>query len=279
MNVKMYFVMLVMGVSAWTLQSCDNDDDGLRMVSSALTNSLETRHPGANRVEWEAEMGYYVADFHEDGWEKSAWFTPDGVWQLTETEIRFTDLPAAVQTDFRNGWYASWQVEDVDKLERPEAEDVYVIGVEQGNQDVDLHYTADGILVKETGNGGSQGGVDYLPSQVPDGILSFIDERYPGARIVETDREMNGYEVDIVHEGLGKDVVFDMNGEWTYTSWEIRLSEIPETVKGAALAQYPGYRLDDADYVENSVESYYLLELESGGREVMVKVAPDGVVL
>ena len=37
-----------------------------------------------------------MADFHEDNFEKEAWFTKDGVWQMTETDLRYADLPAPV---------------------------------------------------------------------------------------------------------------------------------------------------------------------------------------
>ena len=262
MKLKVFLAMLVMGVSAWTLQSCDNDDDDDWVtVPAELTRSLADKHPQATRVEWEAEGGYYVADFYEDGWEKSA-----------ETELRFMDLPDAVQTAFRNGGYATWEIEDVDRVERPDREVVYVIEVEQFDQEVDLFYTADGILVKDdTGTGGgNQGGSDYLPSVTVDDFQAFLDERYPGARIIELDREMNGYEVDIVHEGRGKEVIFDLDGNWVMTSWDIRLVEVPEVVKNAALAQY---------FVETPSASYYLIELERGEREVKVKVAADGTVL
>ena len=41
------------------------------------------------RIEWETKGAYYVADFHEDNFEKEAWFTKDGVWQMTETDLRY----------------------------------------------------------------------------------------------------------------------------------------------------------------------------------------------
>lgn len=280
MNLKMFFAMLTLGVSAWMLQSCDDDDD-LSVVPVELAASLSEKYPQATRVEWETERGYYVADFYENGWERTAWFSPEGIWQLTETEIRFTDLPDAVQTAFRASTYATWEIEDVDMVERPDMEVVYVIEVEQYDQEVDLFYTADGILVKDdTGtDGGNQGGSDYLPSVTVDDFQAFLDERYPGARIIEVDREANGYEVDIVHDGRGKEVIFDLDGNWLLTSWDVSWNEVPENVKTVAQAQYTGYRMDDADFVETPTASYYLIEMEQGEREIKVKVAADGTVL
>ena len=97
--------------------------------------------------------------------------------------------------------------------------------------------------------------------------------------IIELDREMNGYEVDIVHEGRGKEVIFDLDGNWVLTTWDLRMNEVPEVVKAAAQTQYPDYRLDDADFVEAPSASYYLIEMEQGEREVKVKVSADGTVL
>lgn len=257
MKLKVFLAMLTLGVSAWMLQSCDDDDD-LSGVPVELTASLSDKYPQAIRVEWETERGYYVADFYENGWERTAWFTPEGIWQLTETEIRFADLPDAVQTAFRASVYATWEVEDVDMVECPDMEVVYVIEVEQYDQEVDLFYTADGILVKDdTGtDGGNQGGSDYLPSVTVDDFQAFLDERYPGARIIEVDREANGYEVDIVHDGWGKEVMFDLDGAWMFSTWDLRMNEVPEVVKAAAQAQYPDYRLDDADFMETPTASY-----------------------
>ena len=56
-------------------------------------------------MKWETKSGYYVADFY-DGYEASAWFTQDGKWQMTETDIPYNALPQAVKMSFENSEYA-----------------------------------------------------------------------------------------------------------------------------------------------------------------------------
>ena len=86
-------------------------------------------------------------------------------------------------------------------------------------------------------------------------------------------------EVDIIHDRTAKEVRFTTTGEWISTSWDVRLTDVPQVVKDAAQAAYPGFRMDDADYVQTPAGDYYLIELEKGGQDVYVKVQADGTVL
>ena len=215
MKLEKYFLLLALGVFAFALQSCDDDDNDGISVPAELSNALAKEHPNAQRIEWETKGAYYVADFHEDNFEKEAWFTKDGVWQMTETDLRYADLPAPVRSSYESStYYNVWKVEDVDKLERKEMAVVYIIEVEKGNQEMDLYYSEDGILVKEVAdahNGGSP--EDYLPSDISAAIKDFIAEKYPNARIVDIEKEKNGMtEVEIVHGSISKDVMFTAEG-------------------------------------------------------------------
>lgn len=146
MKLKIYIFLLA--ISAWGLQSCDNndDDDSVR-VPIELQNAFSAQYPNIKNVIWESKLGYYVAKFH-DGYETDAWFTPEGVWLRTETDIPYTALPNPVKTTFEASEYASWRREDIDKLEAPDVETVYIIEVEKQNQEMDLHYSEDGVLIK-----------------------------------------------------------------------------------------------------------------------------------
>lgn len=307
MKLKMYFLVLTLGLLGLSFQSCDDDDDRIK-APEALQWALTQRYPDAQRVEWETEGIYYVAEFIRNGYETEAWFTRDAVWQLTETDLPFTALPAAVRSAFQNSEYANWLVEDVDAIERPGTEVLYVIDVELGHQDVALHYSADGILVKvvtdgmgypgypdypggqggnQGGQGGNQGypGGGFLPPVQPDdavmtAVRSYIEANYPGARIIEIDPYMNGIEVDIIHDNRSKDILFDADGTWISTSWDLFLSELPQAVLAAVRNAYPNYRIDGADYVESASRgTYYLVEVENGGRDLYLMVTAEGTIL
>lgn len=147
MKLKFYTLLLALS-AAWSLYSCDNNDDESITVPVELQNAFSSKYPNAANVKWENKSGYYVADFY-DGYEASAWFTQDGRWQMTETDIPYIALPQAVKTSFEATEYAtSWKQDDVDKLEQEGVETVYVIEVEKQNQELDLHYSEDGVLIK-----------------------------------------------------------------------------------------------------------------------------------
>lgn len=282
MKLKVYSLMVALGAFALTMQSCDDDNNDSIPVPQELTDALAKEHPNAQRIEWETKGTYYVADFHEDNFEKESWFTTDGVWQMTETDIRYADLPAAVRTAYEATiYYNDWRVDDVDKLERRGMDVVFIIEIEKGNQEMDLYYSENGILVKEvvdTDGGGSSEG--YLPADVSAAIKEFIADKYPNARILDIEKEKNGMtEVEIIHENISKDVMFTADGAWAYTKWDINERHLDAVIKNAVTAAYPGYKIDDADFIETPDGSYFLVEMEQGEKEINVKVTAEGVIL
>lgn len=283
MKLKMYFLLLVLGVFAFGLQSCDDDDNDGISVPKELADALAKEHPNAQRIEWETKGAYYVADFHEENFEKEAWFTKDGLWQMTETDLRYADLPIPVRSSYESStYYNGWKVEDVDKLERRGMAVVYILELERGEQEVELYYSEEGILVKEVSDVHNGGGTpeNYLPADLSAVIQEFITQKYPDARIVDVEQGRNGTtEVEIVHENRGKDVVFTAEGAWAYTTWDVNERTLADVVKRAAETAYPGYIIDGAEYVETPDGDYFLLELEQGEREVYLKVTAEGVVL
>lgn len=290
MKLKIFTLLLALG-AAWSLQSCDNNDDDSINVPAQLQNAFSEKYPNVANVRWESKAGYYVADFH-DGYEASAWFTPNGEWQMTETDIPYDALPQAVKTTFDASEYKKWLVDDVDKLERKGFETIYVIEVEKQNEERDLYYSEKGDLIKTVVDLDDDRDEQYLPVQLTDAMKNILNEKYPGASILEVDIESDrndwdyGFtEVDILHEGKYKDVLFNQNGEWYSTSWDVRRSELPEAVETTLAAQITanaGYHFDDAERIEEAAGNakYYRIELErDNSQDIILKISNDGTLL
>jgi hypothetical protein len=105
-----------------------------------------------------------------------------------------------------------------------------------------------------------------------DTVGAFIETKYPGARIVERDMDDGRMELEIWHGGHSKDVYFDYEGKWLYTTWDVFTLTLPGYVKQAASEKYPNYRIDDADYLQTPEGEFYSLELERYGQEVHFRV-------
>ena len=286
---KYWFLFAVLALAVFS--SCDDDNEPVPgYVSTETRTAFGERFPSAKDVEWERNGDYMVVDFREGRTEKEAWFDNQGNWFLTETDIAYDQLPEAVKSSFQSSDYSSWRVDDVDYIERADMADLYVLDVESGELDADLHYSADGILVKVigdladgSGNTGNTGGGtgDLIPSQPSSAIEEYIQTNYPNARIIEIDREDRGYtEVDIINEGVLLELLFDEGGAWVQTSQDVRVRELPQAVTSAIQAAYPGYQIDDADWVETPEGEWYLVELEMRGEaDLYVRVTIDGTIL
>lgn len=194
----------------------------------------------------------------------------------------YSAIPQAVRTSFESSEYATWQKDnEVERIERAgtEKEVIYIIEVESAQDiDMDLHYSADGILIKavnDDGNGNNESLLPDAPSNMVTAVTELIQKNYPNARIIEIEQEKGMIEVDIIHENQSKEVLLSTNYEWISTSWDVYV--LPVKVTDAIKAsQYSDYVVDDAEYFETPAGNYYWIELEQGEKEVKVKINEDG---
>jgi hypothetical protein len=143
--------LFAMLIAATTLIACDDDYNAPQTTRA----EFQTQYPNAVDVEWEKKRGYVVAEFHIPGQgECEAWYTKGGEWVMTKYDIKFSDLPAAVQTAFVTEYGAQTPVDDVERLERRGNDTLYFIEAEiviNGYlTDIDLDYAEDGTLLRTT---------------------------------------------------------------------------------------------------------------------------------
>ncbi len=292
MKLKMYFALLAMGMIG--LQSCSNDDDDdlpSSQVPEAIRNAFDSSFSNTANLSWETKTvskgQYYKAEFttmSDHGYKTEAWYTADGTWYMTETEMPYNAIPQAVKTSFESSEYASWKRDnEVDRIERNAVKEIiYIIEVESPQDvDMDLHYSADGILVKavnDDGDGDNESLLPDTPSEMVTTATEFIQKNYPNARIIEIEAEHGVIEIDIIHDNRSKEVLLSTTYEWISTSWDVYT--LPAKVTEAINAsQYNGYVVDDAEYFETPDGNYYLVELEQGKNEVKIKITEDGEIV
>lgn len=111
-------------------------------------------------------------------------------------------------------------------------------------------------------------------------VTDFIETKYPGAVITETELVANGLiEVDVVHDSKKKEIYFTTADEWVRTEWDVVPSTLSQEVLGSIATAYPDYRLDDVDYVQAPAGDYYEVNVEKGNFEKHLKVSLDGTII
>lgn len=113
----------------------------------AVEKTFSQSYPNAAKTEFEKSGDYYVAEFKNDAISAKAWFSAEGTLLMEKAEMAFNKLPTAVITSFQEGEYGR-KVEDTDVIILQNGKIVYKIEVEGNNKDIDLYYSADGVLIK-----------------------------------------------------------------------------------------------------------------------------------
>ncbi len=279
-----------MCICLMTLAGCDKAKTDNDDFSANAKSTLAKMYPNATDVMWSTKNGYYIAKFNNPAavrsidalkYDFSVWINNFGQWCMTESEISYEALPKAVQDALRLSEYSGWKIDDIDKIERAGMETIYVIEVEyssvNGEKEVDLYYSKDGVLIKTVVDVDHDYDYeDYLPSDAEPGVERAVLAKYPKATIIDIEYEDGEIEVEIIHDGRGKDVYFNKAYEWLRTEWDVRRSEIPVAVLEFISKNWPSYSIDDAEFTETPGGEWYEIEIEKGDDEIKVMIAPNG---
>lgn len=260
--------------------SCENEDQhgpgagGMGNVPPAVLAAFEEVY-GGEPATWEIKGDYAVASVTRSG--ETVWFDLETAFcGMKETALHFDQLPPVVQAAFDASAYKNWRIDNVDKLTRTGGVTLYVIEAEQGEQEVDLYYAEDGVLVREILDAADGDYHEYFPQTPSVDIEVWVEDNIGAdARIVDFDREDGRIEVEVIAGGLKHEVLFSAESQWLQTTIEYEgraLESVPQKVVDAAKAKHPGARIEEAEKIASAELTFYCVEMEQGDREYKVYV-------
>ena len=112
-------------------------------------------------------------------------------------------------------------------------------------------------------------------------INDQIEAKYNDAVIVETETENNQIKVDIIHQQKEKDVLFNNQGVWQSTKYDMPKSELPKKIKEVIEnSKYSSYKISDVEVIETPSKNIYEIELDKFfSDEITIYVTFDGKIL
>ena len=277
-----------------TLVSCSDDSNsapppGTSDVPQSILAQFSEDYPDARDATWSlTQDGYYTVEFStSESARNTSWYDKQGRRDMAQHEIFFDQLPDAVRDGFAATEYgqtgSEWRADrEVDVLKRrgsgngngETGETLYIIEVEgPDGTEVDLYFTADGILVQEVVDAGADKNYgQYLPQAPAADMKDWLDTHFPGYRLIDIEGEDGGLEVEFVFDRRKYEAFFGPGNQWLYYKTELHYgsSLIPDVVKATVEASelmQQGARVDEVEmYVVNdggTEVAYFCFELET----------------
>lgn len=271
------------GILIRTVVDADDNNDYNDFIpddpTGGIMDFIRTNYPDARIVEIDVEHGMTEVEIIDGYVCRELLFDSSENWLYTRTELGFMQIPDAILDIFKASEYSDYRIDDVDHYLTPEGE-FYRFELDGPGDDLKIDIYADGTIKVVTGdnwggNGGNggNGGGNFVGD-----IADWIEENYPGARIIDRDYDDGYLNIEIWHDGREKDLYFNGSDEWVWTEWDVRVSELPEAVLNAVHAEFQGCHIDDAKFVETPDREFYILELEGWDDDFDIRVTSDGEI-
>lgn len=283
MNVKKFLLVVIS--AGFLFSACSKDDSNKSDVLTQAEANLLAKYPNAQDIAWKTKGKFNIASFTTPVTKQgsvvkhSAWFNNNGDWNMTESDLVYADLPTAIKTAFEASVYFTWEIDDIDYINRPGMQEVFIIeveGIDNGVEtEIDLYYSPDGILIKAIvdTNDDDDDYEDFIPVDLNDKITGFLKTNFPNASIIDVDFEDGYFEVEIIDNKIIREVIFDKDCNWVLTITEIKKEDLPQIVLDAFLnSDFGSYEIDDIEFHQSPSKDYYVIEIEVNDIDKEIKI-------
>ena len=120
---------------------------------------------------------------------------------------------------------------------------------------------------------------DVAPQNVKAEVMATFQQMFPNVN-AHWEMERGKYKAEFFNNGNEVEAWFQIDGTWVRTKTDLRIDQLPVAIRERIAADYVGYYIDDADFIETPAETYYLIEIErQGGMEVYLKMNEAGEIM
>jgi uncharacterized membrane protein YkoI len=117
-------------------------------VPDAVKNAFTKRFPTIKNVAWSKESeNEFEAEFKNNGKEQSVNFDQTGMWLVTETEIKKSELPAEVTASISKE-FAGFKIEEAELAETASQGTFYEVELEKRELSYEVQFNKDGKVLK-----------------------------------------------------------------------------------------------------------------------------------
>ena len=116
--------------------------------------------------------------------------------------------------------------------------------------------------------------------KVPEKVKTSFEQKFPDAKNVEWAMENDTeWEAEFTMNGVEYSSNFTVDGEWTETEFEMKISELPEAVQIVIGSDYSDYNIDGIESSETKEGKIYEIALEKGESNVELSISEEGVII
>ena len=118
-------------------------------VPAAVTSAFTAKFPGGSKPTWTMHNGSgYEASFKLNNENVTANFDATGKWEETETVIKTTALPPAVQSTLTKD-FAGYKTNEATKIARVNSGNSFEAEVQKGEEAYDVSFAPDGKVLSK----------------------------------------------------------------------------------------------------------------------------------
>lgn len=117
---------------------------------------------------------------------------------------------------------------------------------------------------------------DDDPRVIPTSVKNAFAQKYPSSVAYDWEKDRGYYVAEFRNDGREAEAWFNPDGTWVKTETDF-VDVLPEAVQDYIDVNYPGYRIDDVDWVETPSDEYFDIELERNGKkDVYLHIRANG---